>query len=141
VADDLSAVLAEIKHHHRRHVSVNYPAPGICVSRCADKWPCQAYRAVAALGAALSFHQRVNLYGNAATGDEPGACPHDPDAACHFDGDGEWLCEGKPEGAVCSTCVDGQGGDRLEWPCPEYSAILAALTGESAAVVELEDGA
>lgn len=87
---------------------------------------------LAAVEAAAKFHQRLPLYGTAATEEKPGACPHDPDSDLHFeDGNepGEWLCEGKPEGAVCSTCVDGEGGERLEWPCLEYEAILAALTG------------
>lgn len=46
------------------------------------------------------------------------------------DGSGEWLCEGKPEGAVCETCIDGEGGERVEWPCEEYRDLLAALTGK-----------
>ena len=130
----LSSAVAEIKHHHRQHLSANFPAPGICVKRCAGSWPCEAYRAAAAVEAALGFHQRVDLYGNAATGDEPGACPHDPDDPLHFEDTeepGEWLCEGKPEGAVCSTCVDGEGGERLDWPCPEYLAIAAPLGGSA----------
>lgn len=88
-----------------------------------------------AVEVALSFHERVNLYGNASTEGEPGNCPHHPDSDLHFedgDGSGEWLCEGKPEGAVCSSCVDGEGGERVDWPCPEYSAILSALTGKAA---------
>lgn len=92
-------------------------------------------RLLAAVEAAVGFHGRVNLYGNASTEGEPGNCPHDPDSHLHFedpDGSGEWLCEGKPEGAVCSSCVDGQGGDSIDWPCPEYSGILAALTGKAA---------
>ena len=55
-ADDLASTLAGIKHDHRQHVSANFPAPGICVSRCADshpRWPCGAYRAAAAAEAAL----------------------------------------------------------------------------------------
>jgi hypothetical protein len=86
-----------------------------------------------AVNAALGFHQRTGLYGNAATDDEPDACPHHPDSPLHFEDanePGEWLCEGRPEGAVCSTCVDGEGGERMDWPCPEYAAILAALTGK-----------
>jgi hypothetical protein len=85
----------------------------------------------AALRAALKFHERVNLYGNASTEDEPGNCPHHPDSPLHFedgDGSGEWLCEGKPEGAVCPACTED--GLPVEWPCPEYEAILAALTGK-----------
>lgn len=31
----------------------------------------------------------------------------------------------------CSTCLDAYG-DRAEWPCPTYSAVLAALTGKEA---------
>jgi hypothetical protein len=51
--DELAAALAEIKHDHRQHVSVNFPAPGVCVSN-RERWPCQAYRAAAAVEAALS---------------------------------------------------------------------------------------
>jgi hypothetical protein len=78
-----------------------------------------------AVNAALRFHERTALYGNAATEGEPGNCPHDPDDALHFEGDGEWLCEGRPEGAVCSTCTED--GLPVAWPCPEYAAITAAL--------------
>jgi hypothetical protein len=94
-----------------------------------------ACMALDALEAALKFHQCAGLCGLAATEDEPDACPHDPDSPLHFedgDGSGEWLCEGRPEGAVCSTCVDGEGGGRTDWPCPECAAILAALTGKAA---------
>jgi len=52
---DPAAILAGIQHHHRQHVSQNFPAPGICVSRCTDRWPCQAYRAAAAALAALKL--------------------------------------------------------------------------------------
>ncbi len=127
--DELATALAEIKHDHRQHVSVNFPAPGVCVSN-RERWPCQAYRAAAAVEAALACHQRTGLYGNAATDGEPDACPHDPDSPLHFEGDGEWLCEGKPEGAVCSSCTED--GLPVAFPCPEYSAILAALTGKAA---------
>jgi len=94
-----------------------------------------ARRLSRAVEAALGFHERVGLYGNASTEEEPGNCPHHPDSDLHFedaDGSGEWLCEGRPEGAVCSSCVDGEGGERIDWPCPEYEAILKALTGKAA---------
>jgi len=87
-----------------------------------------------AVEAALSHHERVPLYGNAATDDEPGACPHDPDDPLHFEDDqepGELLCRGKPEGVVCS-CTESADGERLPWPCDEVTAILAALTGKDA---------
>ena len=94
-----------------------------------------AMKALAGVEAALGHHERVGLYGNASTEGEPGNCPHDPDSDLHFedpDGSGEWLCEGRPEGAVCSSCVDGEGGERVDWPCREYEAILKALTGKAA---------
>ena len=90
-------------------------------------------RLLAGLIAAAGFHERIPLYGRAATEEDPGRCPHDPDSGMHFedsDNPGTWLCEGLPDGAVCSTCVDGEGGERVEWPCPEYEAILAALGGK-----------
>lgn len=104
-------------------------------------------RLLAAVEKACSFHQRFPLYGNASTDDEPGACPHDPDHGLHFEPaeePGEWLCQGRHEGAVCSTCTDGPGGERLPWPCDEYAAILAALTGRTVAdvlVILREEGA
>jgi hypothetical protein len=90
-------------------------------------------RLLAVADAALKHHRREPLYGNAATEGEPDACPHDPDSSLHFEaGDGgEWLCEGKPEGAVCESCTDGEGGERVDWPCQEYRDIKAALLGEA----------
>ena len=78
--------------------------------------------AMKAVDAALGFHERVGLYGNASTEEEPGNCPHDPDSRLHFedgDGSGEWLCEGRPEGAVRSEreVRDGvQHEDALQQP-------------------------
>jgi hypothetical protein len=57
--DDPVAMLARIQRDHRQHVSAGFPAPGVCVSRCADsqpRWPCGAYRAAAAAAAALAHH-------------------------------------------------------------------------------------
>jgi hypothetical protein len=91
-----------------------------------------ALKALAAVDAALKHHRRIPLYGNSATEEEPDACPHDPDDdRWHFedpDG-GEWLCQGKPEGVVCS-CTESPDGERFPWPCDEVQDILAALTGE-----------
>jgi hypothetical protein len=120
VADDeLPAALAEIRHDF-----------GLASHMTAIHIAHQGERVLAATEAALRHHHRTSLYGNAATDDEPGACPHDPDSPLHFEGDGEWLCEGKPEGAVCSACTED--GLPVAWPCPEYSAIAAALTGKGA---------
>lgn len=124
--DSLSAVLAEIGEDI---AAAPTAPPTSTIGRLATT----AERLAAAVETALKFHERVPLYGNAATDDKPDACPHDPDSPLHFeadDGSGEWLCEGRPEGAVCSTCIDGEGGGRVEWPCPEYEAIRKELTGE-----------
>jgi len=135
MADDLSAALAEIRAQLEAAARA-FPAGGIDpaqASFAAGTLHGNALKALAGVEAAMSFHRRVPLYGNASTGDEPDACPHHPDSGLHFedcDGSGEWLCEGKPEGAVCESCTDGEGGERAEWPCGEYTAILAALTGK-----------
>jgi hypothetical protein len=116
VADDLSAALAEISD--------------ALDSADVGRWYEAGRRMLRTLEAALKFHQREPLYGNAATEEAPGNCPHHPDSPLHFEGDSEWLCEGKPEGAVCSACTED--GLPVEWPCPEYKAILAELTGKEA---------
>jgi hypothetical protein len=123
MADDpLAAALAEIRYDVKEARGRGAPR------RLADTI---APRLLKAVEAALGYHERVSLYGNAATEDEPGACPHHPDSDLHFedgDGSGEWLCEGKPEGAVCGTCTED--GLPVAWPCYEYAAIAAALTGK-----------
>lgn len=66
----LSAEVARIKHDHRQHVSANFPAPGICVSRCSGRWPCQAYRAAAALAEVLrAIRTPSDLEGRGLPGD------------------------------------------------------------------------
>lgn len=120
--DPISAALAPIRE---RAENDRMRTPNVTVRRL-----------LAAVDAALSHHKRYPLYGNAATEGEPGNCPHHPDSDLHFeadDGSGEWLCEGRPEGAVCESCIDGEGGERLEWPCAEYENIIAALTGKEKA--------
>lgn len=87
--------------------------------------------AMKAVDAALGFHERVGLYGNASTEGEPGNCPHHPDSDLHFEdpnGSTEWLCRGRPEGSVCSSCTD-EDGLPVAYPCDEREAILKALTG------------
>jgi hypothetical protein len=138
VADDpLSAALAGIRAELEA-AALAFPAGGLDPARgalAAGTLHGIALKALAAVGEARSFHRPERLYGNAATEEEPGACPHDPDSALHFeadDGSGEWLCEGKVEDTVCSSCIDGEGGERVKWPCGEYAAVLAALTGSTA---------
>ena len=131
--DPLAAELAKIRDRNEGRIEFYRYTEAVVETDVAEG---DVRRLLKALEAALGNHRREPLYGNAATDDEPGACPHDPDSPLHFeagDGSGEWLCEGKPEGAVCETCIDGEGGERTDWPCPEYEAILAALTGEGKA--------
>jgi hypothetical protein len=141
VADDpLSAALAEIRK--RREVTFADPAGKgrpdliLAIKVARDDAP----RLLSAIDAALKHHQPEPLYGNAATEGEPGACPHDPDSPLHFDaadGSGDWLCEGRPEGVVCS-CTESSDGEQVPWPCDEVADILAALTGKGAPVAEAD---
>lgn len=129
--DPLSAALAEIRAD--MIAVVNQVLHGLDPMRAAGIGALhgRALKALDAVDAALRHHQRVPLYGNAATADKPGNCPHDPerDWDCHFESDdGEWLCEGKPEGAACS-CGASPDGERTPWPCDEVADILAALKG------------
>lgn len=55
---DTASMLNRILRDHRQHVSEGFPAPGVCLSRCADshpRWPCGAYRAASAAKAALKL--------------------------------------------------------------------------------------
>lgn len=131
MADDAAKALAVLREEMAAAVNELVPALGPREAYTAGVIGSCTLKALAAADAALGRHQRVPLYGNASTEEEPGACSHEPDSGLHFEsGDGDWLCEGRPEGAVCSTCIDGEGGERVEWQCPEYTAILAALTGD-----------
>jgi hypothetical protein len=55
-----SAALEQIRARHQQHVSLNYPAPGICVSRDSGRWPCDAARLLSALEAALAQHEEFD---------------------------------------------------------------------------------
>lgn len=70
-ADRIATYLAEMQKHHRQHVSANFPAPGICVSRCAERWPCSAARVAAALKAVLGDHGDCGVYLGADECDHP----------------------------------------------------------------------
>jgi hypothetical protein len=137
--DPLSAAVAEIKHHHRQHVSVNFPEPGICVSRCAVKWPCEAYRGAAVVDALLKAHEPVQIYHNAddcgherpvepepswtgTDADEawreytdwddnhPYGSPVDPGG----DYDGDRICLGRPLQQVCPACSRMRHGEGFD---------------------------
>jgi len=53
--DNLTAALDEIRANHQQHVSMNFPEPGICVSRDGS-WPCDSGRLLAALDEVLKLH-------------------------------------------------------------------------------------
>jgi hypothetical protein len=138
VPDDLvTAFIADAKRRHRQHVSVNFPAPGLCVSRCAGPWPCTAYRAAAAIETALEHHRPEQLH-DYVTDPFTGKvkCPHDGDydGDAHYEGlHGEWYCQSLPTVVVCAACCDPADPDlRAAWPCATYAGILAALTGKEA---------
>lgn len=123
--DTLSAAVAKIKSDHRQHVSVNFPAPGLCVSRCAGPWPCQAWRAASAVEAVLKLHALTALHRHTEPCDrhryrgiaERGACPD-----CRVI---EWT--------GCETCRDEFGNPACPEDCRERAVILAALTGRDKA--------
>jgi hypothetical protein len=137
MTDDALAAVARLREEIIEFANVFVPGLDPRGALAAGGLHEHALRLADGLEAALRCHERVNLYGNASTEGEPGNCPHHPDSDLHFedgDGSGEWLCEGRPEGAVCSTCIDADGadGEHADWRCPEYEAILAALTGKAA---------
>ncbi len=71
------------------------------------------------------LHREDKLYLPAADEGNPGRCPHDPESDWdeHFEGDdGVWYCTSRPAGSECRCGA--------EWPCGEYTDVLAALTGQ-----------
>ena len=134
MADEAAAVLETLRE--AVETAAGALLPGLDLERllAAETLHVAALKGLAAAEAALKCHERYPLYGNAATEEEPGNCPHDPDSGLHFeadDGSGEWLCEGSPEGAICRAHPDADGP--VDWPCWEYAAVLAALTGKGEA--------
>lgn len=90
---------------------------------------------LAAVDAALKFHQPRQLHELAFNPDGTPRCGHDPDSDpdAHYEGDdGLWYCESLPDGVTCSGCPESPDGEYADWPCDEYRAILAALTGKEA---------
>jgi hypothetical protein len=98
-------------------------------------------RLLKALEAALKHHQPVQLHELAFDPRGNPRCTHDPDTDPdeHYEGDdGEWYCKSLPAGTACSGCPGSPDGEYADWPCPEYEAILAALTGKEAPVAEAD---
>lgn len=91
-------------------------------------------RLLKALEAALKFHEPCQLHELAFNPDGTPRCGHDPetDPDAHYEGDddGELYCESLPDGVACRRCPESPDGEYSDWPCAEYKAILAALTGK-----------
>jgi hypothetical protein len=88
-----------------------------------------------ALEAALKHHQPVQVHGTAEDSKGNVTCGHGPDydGDAHYEGDdGLWYCESLPGPVACSGCPGSPDGEYADWPCDEYKAILAALTGKEA---------
>jgi hypothetical protein len=135
VGDAVAAYLDQVRKDHAQHVSANFPAPGICVSRCAEAWPCSVARLAAAVEAVLKGHYKLTLYTIAITGWDPAIrCGHteaEMENGRHelSDDSDDVLCLDKPEADVCAQCRD-ESGEQVEWPCSDYRAISAELLGE-----------
>jgi hypothetical protein len=92
-------------------------------------------RLLKALEAALKSHRPVQLYGLVMCLNGSPGCAHGPDydGDAHFeDDDGSWRCRDKPTAVICTACLN-EDGEGVIFPCGEYEAILAALTGKGAA--------
>jgi hypothetical protein len=123
VADDPRAVLAEMAERERL----------VAMGHVRD--PQDVPRLLAAVGAALEHHQPVQLHGMVTNYSGVPVCGHgqDYDGDQHFEADdGLWYCKSVSTVVICSGCL-GDGGDGVIFPCGEYEAILAALTGKGKA--------
>jgi hypothetical protein len=120
-----SAALAEIRQLHR---DVDCHAVAYM---CVGKVP----RLLKAVEAALKFHEPRQLHELAFDPRGNPRCGHDPesDPDAHYEGDdGLWYCESLPGDVVCTTYSEEGTWAWVTFPCPEYTAILAALTGKEA---------
>jgi hypothetical protein len=113
-----------------------FPASGIDPARAATAAGTlhgNALKALAGVEAALKHHQPVQLHGEAEDSKGNATCGHgqDYDGDAHYEGDdGLWYCESLPGPVACSGCPGSPDGEYADWPCAEYNAILAALTGK-----------
>jgi hypothetical protein len=136
VADDAAATLARLRDE--MFEAANALLPGLDPKRAfaAGALHACALKAFDAAEAGLSFHRPRQLHELAFNPNGTPRCGHDPnsDPDEHYEGDddGEWYCESLPDGVTCSGEPGSPDGEYADWPCDEYKAILAALTGEGA---------
>ena len=131
--DDAAATLARLREEMIE--AANALLPGLDPKRAfaAGALHACALKAFDSASAALKFHQPRQLHELAFNPDGTPRCGHDPDSDpdAHYEGDdGLWYCESLPDGVACSGCPESPDGEYSDWPCGEYTDILAALTGE-----------
>lgn len=145
LAPSVTGVIAEIERDHARYVCVNFPDPGICLSRCPGSWPCQAYRCAAALKAALAPHE-VRAWYLAATDCDHPEPPEDSDARADWDGghppgtgDAGRICLHTQIASYCPACTELVYGDEEPYgdayvpaPCRTRQDITRELLGKAA---------
>jgi hypothetical protein len=132
--DDAAAALARLRDEATAIASGLVPSLDARQAFAAGALHSCTLKAFGAAEAALKFHLPVQLHGMAEDFKGNVTCGHGPDydGDEHYEGDdGLWYCKGKPTVVICSTCL-GDGGDGAIFPCDEYKAILAALTGKEA---------
>lgn len=140
--DRVTAALNEIRQRSERPVarvgSLPITHPGVRgLMESAGDVPCL----LAALDRVLALHHKSTIYAlsvSAHDTQEPPRvwCGHtyeETENGRHVIADNDSvLCLDKPEGDVCAECWEEGGDEAVEWPCPTYRAISAALLGEPA---------
>lgn len=131
MADDAAATLARLREEMTEAANVLLPSLDPRQAYAAGALGGITLKALAAAEAALSRHRPVQLYGVTECFNGSPGCDHGPDydGDAHFEGDdGLWRCRDKPAVAICPACLN-EDAEGVIFPCDEYKAILAALTG------------
>jgi hypothetical protein len=131
--DDASAALARLREEAAAIASGLVPSLDARQAFAAGALHSCTLKAFAAVDAALNYHRPVQLYGVTECFNGSPGCDHGPDydGDVHFEGDdGLWRCRDKPTVVICPACLN-EDAEGVIFPCDEYNAILAALTGET----------
>lgn len=129
-ADPLSAALEEIRERNEGRIAFCAYTEYTVEHDVAEG---DVRRLLKVAAAALKFHRPRQLHELAFNPDGSPRCGHDPDTDpdSHYEGDdGEWYCESLPGDVVCTTCSEEGAWAWVTFPCPEYEAVLTALTGK-----------